>query len=51
MSDFKSVIDFCISLLNTRISFDSFSFTFGQCWLGLACLAIVIGFVSNLFDL
>lgn len=51
MTDFKSVIDLCISLLNTRLSFGSFSFTFGQCWLGLACLAIVIGFVVKLFDL
>lgn len=51
MNDIKSVIELCINLLNTRISFDIFSFTFGQVWLGLACLAIVIGFVVKLFDI
>lgn len=51
MEVFKIVIDFCISLLNTSLSFGTFSFTFGQAWLGLACLAIVIGFVVKLFDI
>lgn len=50
MDVFKIVIDFCIGLLNTSISFGTFTFTFGQAWLGLACLAIVIGFVVKLFD-
>lgn len=50
MDVFKIVIDFCIGLLNTSLSFGSFTFTLGQAWLGLACLAIVIGFVSKLFD-
>lgn len=50
MEVFKIVIDFCIALLNTSISFGTFSFTFGQAWLGLACLAIVIAFVVKLFD-
>ena len=50
MDVFKIIIDFCVSLLNTSLTFGTFSFTFGQAWLGLACLAVVISFVAKLFD-
>lgn len=51
MTDINYVIDFCISILNTRITIEPFSFTFSQVWLGIACLAVVIGFIAKLFDL
>lgn len=51
MDGIKIVIEFCIRLLNTSLTFGSFTFTIGQSWLALACLAIVIAFVVKLFDL
>lgn len=50
MEVFEVVINFCVNLLNTSLTFGNFSFTFGQCWLGLACMGIVIAFISKLFD-
>ena len=50
MEVFQVVINFCVSLLNTPLTFGAFTFTFGQSWLALACMGIVIGFVAKLFD-
>lgn len=51
MADIKMLIDLAIKLLNTRLTFEPFSFTIMQALLGTVCLAVVIGFVCDLFDI
>lgn len=50
MAVFQSVIMKCVELLNMNLTFSPYSFTFGQAFLALACLGIVISFISRLFD-
>ena len=50
MTDIKLLIELAVKLLNTRLTFEPFSFTIMQASLGTVCLAIVIGFVCDLFD-
>lgn len=50
MNDIKLVIEICIKVLNTRLTFAPYSFTIMQAFLAIACLAIIINFIVNLFD-
>lgn len=50
MGDIKLLIETAVKLLNTRLTFEPFSFTVMHALLGTVCLAIVIGFVLDLFD-
>lgn len=47
---FEAVLSKCIELLNLRITFSPYSFTFGSVFLALGALSIVIWFISRLFD-
>lgn len=51
MEGIKLVIEMCVNLLNTRLTFSPFSFTIMQCLIGCACLAVVINFLHRLFDI
>lgn len=50
MQDIKSVIECCIKLLNTKLTFAPYSFTIMQAFLAMACLSVVVWFVRKLFD-
>jgi len=50
MNNIKLVIDFCVRLLNTRISFPPYSFTFMQVFLATFILAIAFMFLRKLLS-
>lgn len=50
MEAIKEVINICVELLNTRLTFSPYTFSIGQVLLGISALSIVISFVVHLFD-
>lgn len=48
MANIKYVLDFCIDLFNTRLSFPPFSFTLYQYFLALLVMAVVVFFVHKI---
>lgn len=51
MENIKLLIDTCIDFFNTKLTFSPFSFTIMQALVGCVCLAIIINFISRLFDI
>ena len=50
MDSIRSVLLFCVKLLNTRLSFSPFSFTVYQYFLALAVLGLAVWFFKRLFS-
>ena len=48
MANIKYVLNFCIDLLNTRLSFSPFSFTIYQYFLAMLVMAVVVSFVLKI---
>lgn len=48
MANIKYVLDFCLNLLNIRLSFPPFSFTLYQFFLAMLVMAIVVSFVLRI---
>lgn len=50
MSNIKLVIDFCIKIMNTRLTFSPYSFTVLQAFIAILVLSIIINFVVRLLN-
>lgn len=50
MNDIKAVISCAMGLLNYRITFAPYSFTFLQFWTAVAILGLIVWFFSKIFD-
>ncbi len=50
MQVFQAVISKAVELLNLRLTFAPFSFTFGQYLLAIGALSICISFIVHLLD-
>lgn len=50
MSNIKLVIDFCILILNTKLSFPPYSFTILQAFIAFAIIGILVLFVRNILN-
>lgn len=49
MNDIKAVIDCCVDMLNTELTFAPFSFTIAQFFIASAVLSLCIGFIVHIF--
>lgn len=50
MSDIKLLINACLSILNTKLTFAPYSFTILQAFIALAVLSIIIYFVQKILS-
>lgn len=50
MSNIKLVLDLCIRMMNTRLTFSPYSFTILQAFIAMAVLGIIFAFVRDLLN-